>query len=85
MGSKTGLGWVANPAQKEVAEFIISGGTLSESVTDHTVLRILPTHPRTPSILRWKTAGSLEAQTSSREAELGSHFKKDSPATIIKI
>lgn len=56
MGSKTGLGWVANPAQKEVAEFIISGGTLSESVTDHTVLRILPTHPRTPSILRWKTA-----------------------------
>lgn len=30
VGSKTGLGWDANPAQKEVAEFIISGGTYEQ-------------------------------------------------------
>lgn len=74
-------------------------GTLSESVTDHTVplssclclvLRSsqphpYPSNPSTHSFHLTVEDGSLEAQSSSWEAELGSHFKKDNPATIIKI
>lgn len=72
---------------------------MSKSITDHTAppswclclaLRSsqphpYPSNPSTRSSHLMVEDGSLEAQSSSREAELGSHFKKDNPATIIKI